>query len=79
MYTPVNEHSNGKWTLNEDVFPIEKMGIFQPEGIHRVWDLAANGLGSLGYVSFQQPEALDASGTVIGRLAPEACSGWVNR
>ena len=24
MYTPVNEHSNGKWNLNEDVFPIEK-------------------------------------------------------
>ena len=23
LYTPVNKHSNGKWTLNEDVFPIE--------------------------------------------------------
>lgn len=68
-------------------FLLKKIGIFQPaesyvslpEGIPRVWDLAANGLGSLGYVSFQRPEALDASGTVIGRLAPEACSGWVNR
>ena len=22
-YTPVNQHSNGKWTRIEDVFPIE--------------------------------------------------------
>ena len=89
MYTPVNEHSrleNGPERMKM-YFLLKKSGYSSQLRAMWVYQRVSLGygtllqtvLGSLGYVSFQQPEALDASGTVIGRLAPEACSGWVNR